>query len=136
MISTATKQDIKRLEEALGSDSSKADKQFAGIDKKFDNIDIQFNNVGKQFNNIDKRFDELTDMMRGFMQQVSDEFEKVHIKLDKHDADITRILNHLDAIEKQIEIDETERQVISLQLTRIHDWVIQAGKQIGLEFKV
>lgn len=91
MSSTATKQDIKRLEEALVSDSSNADKQFASIDKKFDNID--------------KRFDELTDMMRGFMQQVSDEFEKVHIKLDKHDADITRILNHLDAIEKQIEID-------------------------------
>ncbi len=116
MTTAATKNDLNALNTELSGK----------IDDLSNKIDVKINSA----------VDELSGIMKGFMQQVAGEFEQVHIKLNKHDADISRILGYLDSIEKQVELDETERQVMSLQLTRLHEWVVQAGKQIGLEFKV
>lgn len=84
---------------------------------------------------IDKAVEDLSSVMQTFMHQVSDEFEKVHTRLDKHDTDIQRILTHLDAIERQQEIDDTERKMMAIQLQRLHDWTVKAAKQINVSFE-
>lgn len=116
---TATKRDLKDLEKSIDTKlDSKIDELSRSVDGK-----------------IDRAVNDLSGIIQNFAQQVSEEFVKVHTRLDKHDADIQRILNHLDAIEKQQEIDDTERKVMAMQLQRLHDWTVKAAKQINVTFE-
>lgn len=45
-----------------------------------------------------------------------------------------QILNHLNSLEKRLEISEYERPVMAHQLTRLHDWVEQAVERINVKF--
>jgi archaellum component FlaC len=78
--------------------------------------------------------DEVLQVLESMMSRVDDRFEVVESKLTKTQKQAQSILNHLDSIEKQLEISEDERLVMAHQLTRLHDWVEQAAERIDLKF--
>lgn len=67
---------------------------------------------------------------------MTERFDRIDRTLDSKadSADLQKVLNALDRILKQQEISDDERLVMSVQLTRLHDWVEQAAKRIDLEF--
>src|SRR3989344_3357626 len=81
-----------------------------------------------------KVVDELTGVFQGFMQQVDERFDKVESKMDGMQKQIQNVLDHLDSIEKRLEISEDERLVMAHQLTLLHDWVEKAANRIDVKF--
>ncbi|MDZ7786313.1 MAG: hypothetical protein U5L95_04305 [Candidatus Saccharibacteria bacterium] len=75
--------------------------------------------------------DEILDLMRQFMQQTGDEFEKTRAEIRKNSEDIQKILNRLDSMEKQLEINEQERIVMGHQLNRLNKWTHELADKIG-----
>jgi hypothetical protein len=47
---------------------------------------------------------------------------------------VQSILVRLDSIEKDIAINEDERAVMGMQLTRLHNWVEKAALRVGVVF--
>jgi len=81
-----------------------------------------------------KVVDELTGVFQGFLQQDDERFDKVESKMDGMQKQIQNVLDHLDSIEKRLEISEDERLVMAHQLTLLHDWVEKAANRIDVKF--
>jgi|GEM_PF-702883 ABC-type transport system involved in resistance to organic solvents, periplasmic component len=128
------------------------DKRVDSLDKKVDNLDERFNRLDKKVDHIDKRVDHLEQKVNDLEQKTDDRIDDVLGVLDvmmariderflgvegeqtKMQVQIQSILDHLDSIEKRLEISEDERLVMAHQLTRLHDWVERAAKRINVEF--
>ena len=74
------------------------------------------------------------DLMQTFMHQVDGRFNTLETKADSTQNDINQILNRLESIEKDIQLNDQERAVMGMQLTRLHDWVEKAAAKVGIEF--
>ena len=61
-------------------------------------------------------------------------FDELEAKVETLQRDMNAVLTRLDSIEKDIAINEDERIVMGMQLTRLHDWVEKAAKKVGVEF--
>jgi len=98
---------------------------------------------------LDKVTDDITKVITDFADQVGQRFDGVEqqIQLNRDEIkanyeaiksnrdDIRKILGNLDHIERQLETDGQERLVAGHQLQRLHDWAVEAGKKLGVEFK-
>lgn len=105
---------------------------------------------------VNNAVDEITGLINGFINQTANEFEgaskertsmgqqiQANTKtiqesseaIQENREDIKTILSHIDHIEKQLEIDDDERLVLGYQIQRLHDWAVEAGKRIGIDFK-
>jgi chromosome segregation ATPase len=83
---------------------------------------------------IDKAVTDISEVIQEFASQVDRRFDKIETELSKLQADMQAILNRLDSIEKDISINDDERAVIGMQLTRLHNWVEKAAVRVGVEF--
>jgi len=77
---------------------------------------------------------EVVDLVRDFMRMSDERFTGIEYSLEQLQADTRGIYDHLDSIEKRLEISEQERLVMTHQLTRLHEWVHRAAKKIDVEF--
>lgn len=161
-LAVATKEDIQNVLQAIVGIDKKVDnldkrvdnldKRVDSLDKKVDNLDERFNRLDKKVDHIDKRVDHLEQKVNDLEQKTDDRIDDVLGVLDvmmariderflgvegeqtKMQVQIQSILDHLDSIEKRLEISEDERLVMAHQLTRLHDWVERAAKRINVEF--
>lgn len=92
--------------------------------------------------------DEVITVVKDFMNITSDNFQTVNYRFDKLEARMTtlekemqmtrseihKLIARIDSIEKDIEINNDERAVIGMQLTRLHSWVEKAALRIGVDF--
>jgi cob(I)alamin adenosyltransferase len=78
--------------------------------------------------------DDLSAIINTFASHIDSRFNVIESQIAKLQRDVDAILNRLDSIEKQLEIDDDERAVMGMQLTRLHDWVEKAAQKIGVEF--
>lgn len=76
--------------------------------------------------------DEFTRLFN-YMTERFDKIDKV-LEAKANDQDLQTALGLLDALAKRQEISDDERLVMSHQLTRLHEWVEEAAKRIGLKF--
>lgn len=83
---------------------------------------------------VNKAVTELSEIIQDFATQVDKRFDKLETDVAKLQSDMNSVLNQLDSIEKDIAISEDERAVMSMQLTRLHDWVEKAAARIDVEF--
>lgn len=81
-----------------------------------------------------KDIDDVLQVLDVMMTRIDERFTKVEGDLTETQKQIQRILNHLDGIEKRIEISDDERLVMAHQLTRLHEWAEQAAERIDLKF--
>ncbi|MBP7820967.1 hypothetical protein KA043_02580 [Candidatus Saccharibacteria bacterium] len=81
-----------------------------------------------------KDIDEILDLMQTFMHQVDNRFNTIETDNAKVRKDLDSILKSLDSIEKDIQLNEDERSVMGMQLTRLHDWVEKTASKVGVEF--
>ena len=123
----ATKSDLDKLETKVESKlqamDSKFEAKFESIDKRFEALDAK----------IDARADETIDLLRTFMGQVAEEFDKVHAEQREMRRQINRILDHLDSIEKRLEITEDEQLVMGHQLKRLQAWTEHLAEKMGID---
>ncbi len=77
---------------------------------------------------------EVLDLMKIFMAQADERFNKAELSINELKQDTQNILNHLDSIEKDLSINDDERAVIGMQLTRMHDWIEKAASKIDIQF--
>lgn len=101
---------IKQLEKKMDSKIDKAVADISGVIQEF------ATQVSQRFDGVDQRFD------------------KIESELSKLQKDMRLVLNRLDSIEKDIAINEDERAVMGMQLTRLHNWVEKAAVRVGVEF--
>lgn len=83
---------------------------------------------------IDKAVSDISGVIQDFATHVDRRFDGVETELSKLQKDMQSVLKRLDSIEKDISISDDERVVMGMQLNRLHDWVEQAAKRIGVEF--
>jgi len=94
---------------------------------------------------IKAQTDEIVGVIHTFMDRVDDRFaahnvkfgvrfDKIEEKLDSLQSDMTSVVNRLDSIEKDISLTDDERQIMGMQLNRIHDWIEKTAKKVGVEF--
>lgn len=81
-----------------------------------------------------KDIDDVLQVLDVMMTRIDERFTKVESGVIDMQKQIQHILNHLDSIEKRIEISDDERLVMAHQLTRLHEWVEQAAERIDLKF--
>ena len=81
-----------------------------------------------------KDIDDVLQVLDVMMTRIDERFTKVEGSVTDIQKQIQHILNHLDSIEKRIEISDDERLVMAHQLTRLHEWVEQAAERIDLKF--
>jgi archaellum component FlaC len=88
-----------------------------------------------------KDIDEVLAVIKDFMDITSHDFQSVDTRFNSLEkemkmqrADIHKLITRLDSIEKDIEINDDERAVIGMQLTRLHNWVEKAAARVGVEF--
>jgi uncharacterized NAD(P)/FAD-binding protein YdhS len=53
--------------------------------------------------------------------------------VDSIQRDFNQVLNRLDSLEKNVQLSEQERAVVSMQLARLRDWVDNAAAKIGIQ---
>lgn len=112
----ATRKDIDELLDLMRTFMGQVDERFTGVEGRLDGVERRLDGVERRAIRIEHNVDEL----------------KVDLK--QIQKDMQRILNHIDSIEKDISINEDERAVIGMQLTRLHDWVEKAASKVGVEF--
>jgi len=78
--------------------------------------------------------DEIVGVIQEFMVTVDERFNKLEAKVDSLQNDMNSVMSHLDSIEKDVSLNDDERQVMGMQLSRLHDWVEKAAKKVGVEF--
>ena len=78
--------------------------------------------------------DEIVGVIQSFMVTVDERFNKLEAKVDNLQNDMNSVMNRLDSIEKDISLNDDERQVMGMQLSRLHDWVEKAALKVGVEF--
>ena len=78
--------------------------------------------------------DDVLNVLDVMMTRIDERFAKTENSLKEIQNQVQNILDHLDSIEKRLEISEDERLVMAHQLTRLHDWVEQAAKRIDVKF--
>lgn len=78
-----------------------------------------------------KDIDDVIEAIQSLATNVDGRFDRLDTKVNKNSEDIKRILNHLDSIEKRLEISEQERIVIGHQLDRLDQWVNELAHKIG-----
>lgn len=81
-----------------------------------------------------KTITDLSEIIQDFATHVDKRFDTLESDVAKLQKDVGTILNRIDSIEKDIAISEDERAVMSMQLTRLHDWVEKAAARVGVEF--
>lgn len=81
-----------------------------------------------------KDIDDVLQVLDVMMTRIDERFTKVEGGVADMQKQIQHILNHLDSIEKRLEISDDERLVMAHQLTRLHEWVEQAAERIDLKF--
>lgn len=81
-----------------------------------------------------KDIDDVLQVLDVMMTRIDERFTKAEGNVTDIQKQIQHILNHLDSIEKRIEISDDERIVMAHQLTRLHEWVEQAAERIDLKF--
>jgi archaellum component FlaC len=81
-----------------------------------------------------KDIDDVLSVLDVMMTRIDDRFSKVEITLAETQKQVQNILNHLDSIEKRLEISEDERLVMAHQLTQLHEWVEKAAARIDVKF--
>lgn len=81
-----------------------------------------------------KDIDDVLQVLDVMMTRIDERFTKTEDSLAETQKQVRSIINHLDSIEKQLEISEDERLVMAHQLTRLHDWVEKAAKRIDVKF--
>lgn len=109
----ATKQDIDNVLKAITS----MDERINALDRK-----------------IDDRFDDVLGVIDTMTTRIDERFNRVEGQQAKMQAQTQDILNHLDSIEKRLEISDDERLVVAHQLTSLHDWVERAAERIDVKF--
>jgi septation ring formation regulator EzrA len=90
--------------------------------------------VDERFNKLEDKFGGLEDKFTIHDIKSEARFDKIETKLDKLQDDMSSVLNRLDSIEKDISLNDDERQVMGMQLNRIHDWIEKTAKKVGVEF--
>ncbi len=81
-----------------------------------------------------KDIDDVLQVLDTMMTRIDDRFTKVEGDIADTQRKVQNILNHLDSIEKRMEISDDERLVMAHQLTQLHDWVDKAAQRLGIEF--
>jgi chromosome segregation ATPase len=108
---------IKQLEKKMDVKIDKAVTDISEVIQEF------ATHVSRRFDGVDQRFD-----------AVDRRFDKIESELSRLQRDMCAVLNRLDSIEKDIAINEDERAVMGMQLTRLHSWVEKAALRVGVEF--
>jgi archaellum component FlaC len=78
--------------------------------------------------------DDVLQVLDIMMTKIDERFTKVENGVTETQKQTQHILNHLDSLEKRLEISDDERLIMAHQLTQLHDWVEQAAKRIDLKF--
>ncbi|MES2971086.1 MAG: hypothetical protein V4702_02070 [Patescibacteria group bacterium] len=81
-----------------------------------------------------KDIDDVLQVLDTMMARIDERFNKIETSLETAQKQTHNILNHLDSIEKRLEISDDERLVMAHQLTRLHAWVEQAAERIDVKF--
>jgi septal ring factor EnvC (AmiA/AmiB activator) len=84
-------------------------------------------------------FDEMTEIMQGFMQQVADEFGRVHNRIDDIEGEIVdlrkshdTLLNTIDTFIGRIDRYESEQVARDAQFEKLLSWAKKVSKQTGI----
>jgi archaellum component FlaC len=78
--------------------------------------------------------DDVLNVLDVMMTKIDERFNKSETNHAELHRQMQSILNHLDSLEKRLEISEDERLVMAHQLTRLHDWVERAAERINIKF--
>lgn len=81
-----------------------------------------------------KDIDGVLQVLDVMMTRIDERFLNTEVSVGVMQKQIQRILDHLDAIEKRLEISEDERLVMAHQLTQLHEWVEKAAARINVTF--
>ena len=78
--------------------------------------------------------DDVLSVLDVMMTKIDERFNNAEASHAKLYLQVQNILNHLDSLEKRLEISEDERLVMAHQLTQLHDWVERAAERINIKF--
>ena len=81
-----------------------------------------------------KDIDDVLNVLDVMMTRIDERFSGVETRLEKTQKQVQSTLNHIDSIEKSLEISEDERLVMAHQLTQLHEWVEKAAERIDVKF--
>ena len=133
MSTTATKDDIRALNERLDKQFTKIDYRFDQVDQQFTKIDGRFEQVDKQFIDVDKRFDELMAVMSRFADDTQARFAEIERRLDEHDAKFDRLLNTIDSFIARIDTYETELAARDHKIARLERYIEVLAEKTGVD---
>lgn len=75
------------------------------------------------------------DQFTKLFNYMQERFDNVDVKFDDVYKRLDEINNHLDKLAVKADTDDTERLVMARQLDRHLEWIEEAGKKIGLQYK-
>ncbi len=81
-----------------------------------------------------KDIDDVLGVLDVMMMRIDDRFTKIEGTIEHVQGQMVNVLNHLDHVEKRLEISDDERVVMTHQLTRLHNWVEKAAARVDITF--
>lgn len=61
-------------------------------------------------------------------------FDEMEARFDTVNKRFDDVFSHFDALHAKTDTDDTERLVMTKQLTQHEEWIEQAGEQLGLRY--
>ena len=79
-----------------------------------------------------KDIDEVIELLRGFMDQVGDQFDEVNKKLDEQDRKYDRLISTIDGFISRIDRYETELAARDRQFEKLLEWARKVSEKTGV----
>jgi len=81
---------------------------------------------------IEARFDDLTELLKTFMVQVDDRFNRLEERMEKLEESHQRLLNTVDGFISRIDHYETEQTARDSQFAKLLVWARKVSKKTGI----
>ena len=76
--------------------------------------------------------DELTDVIKTFMFQVDERFNKLEVRMDDYDRKLDRLTNTIDGFVARIDRYETELAARDSQFEKLLEWARKVSEKTGI----
>lgn len=83
---------------------------------------------------VNSSVNDLTRKINDLAASEDQKITKLENQVNSIQRDFSQVINRLDSLDKNVQLNEQERAIISAQLTRLHDWVEKAAAKIGVQF--